>query len=44
MKRKELQELLVEAPYDALELTSEVNRRYATGFHSTARGSMVKWK
>ena len=36
MKRKELQELLLEAPYDALVLTSEVNRRYATGFHSTA--------
>lgn len=36
MERKELQELLLEAPYDALVLTSEVNRRYATGFHSTA--------
>ncbi|HIY12126.1 MAG TPA: aminopeptidase P family protein [Candidatus Agathobaculum merdipullorum] len=36
MKRKELQELLLEAPYDALVLTSEANRRYATGFHSTA--------
>lgn len=36
MKRKELQEVLLEAPYDALVLTSEVNRRYATGFHSTA--------
>ena len=36
MKREELQELLLEAPYDALVLTSEVNRRYATGFHSTA--------
>ena len=36
MKRKELQEQLLEAPYDALVLTSEVNRRYATGFHSTA--------
>lgn len=36
MKRKELQGLLLEAPYDALVLTSEVNRRYATGFHSTA--------
>ena len=36
MKRKELQELLLEAPYDALVLTSEVNRRYATGFHSIA--------
>ena len=28
--------MLTEAPYDALVLTSEVNRRYATGFHSTA--------
>ena len=36
MKRKQLQELLLEAPYDALVLTSEVNRRYATGFHSSA--------
>ena len=36
MKRKQLQEMLLEAPYDALVLTSEVNRRYATGFHSTA--------
>ena len=36
MKRKELQEQLLEAPYDALVQTSEVNRRYATGFHSTA--------
>lgn len=36
MKRKELQEVLLEAPYDALVLTSEVNRRYATSFHSTA--------
>ena len=36
MKREELRSLLLEAPYDALVLTSEVNRRYATGFHSTA--------
>lgn len=36
MKRKQLQEMLLEAPYDALVLTSEVNRRYATGFHSSA--------
>lgn len=36
MKRKELQELLLEAPYDALVLTGEINRRYATGFHSSA--------
>ena len=28
--------MLTEAPYDALVMTSEVNRRYATGFHSTA--------
>lgn len=36
MKRDELRCMLTEAPYDALVLTSEVNRRYATGFHSTA--------
>ena len=36
MKRKELQALLLEAPFDALVLTGEINRRYATGFHSTA--------
>lgn len=36
MKRDELRRMLTEAPYDALVLTSEVNRRYATGFHSTA--------
>ena len=36
MKRKELQALLLEAPFDALVLTGEVSRRYATGFHSTA--------
>ena len=36
MKRNELQRMLLEAPYDALVLTSEISRRYATGFHSTA--------
>ena len=36
MKREELRSLLLEAPYDALVLTSEISRRYATGFHSTA--------
>ena len=36
MKRDELRSLLLEAPYDALVLTSEISRRYATGFHSTA--------
>lgn len=36
MKRDELRSLLCEAPYDALVLTSEISRRYATGFHSTA--------
>lgn len=36
MKREELQQMLLEAPFDALVLTSEVSRRYATGFHSTA--------
>lgn len=36
MKRDELRSLLREAPYDALVLTSEISRRYATGFHSTA--------
>lgn len=28
--------MLLEAPYDALVLTSEISRRYATGFHSSA--------
>lgn len=36
MRKNELAALLLEAPYDALVLTSEVARRYATGFHSTA--------
>lgn len=36
MKREELQALLLEAPYDALVLTGEINRRYATGFASSA--------
>lgn len=36
MKREELNALLLEAPYDALVLTSEISRRYATGFHSSA--------
>ena len=36
MKRDELRRMLTEAQYDALVLMSEVNRRYATGFHSTA--------
>ncbi len=36
MKRDELRSLLREAPYDAMVLTSEISRRYATGFHSTA--------
>ena len=36
MRKKELQQLLLEAPYDALVLTSEISRRYAAGFHSTA--------
>ena len=36
MKREELGALPREAPYDAMVLTSEISRRYATGFHSTA--------
>ena len=36
MRKKELQQMLLEAPYDALVLTSETSRRYAAGFHSTA--------
>ena len=32
----ELRRMLESAPFDALVLTSEVSRRYATGFHSTA--------
>ena len=36
MKRNELRAMLLEQPYDALVLTSEISRRYATGFHSTA--------
>ena len=36
MKREELRALLREAPYDAMVLTSEISRRSATGFHSTA--------
>ena len=36
MKRNELRAMLLEQPYDALVLSSEISRRYATGFHSTA--------
>lgn len=36
MRKEELRQLMENAPYDALLLTSEVARRYATGFHSTA--------
>ena len=36
MKRDDLRALLAEKPYDAMVLTSEISRRYATGFHSTA--------
>mgnify|MGYP002586989554 CR=1 FL=1 len=36
MKRNELRAMLLEQPYDALVLTNEISRRYATGFHSTA--------
>ena len=36
MKRNELRAMLLEQPYDALVLPSEISRRYATGFHSTA--------
>lgn len=36
MKRNELRAMLLEQPYDALVLTSEISCRYATGFHSTA--------
>lgn len=32
----ELRQMLQDAPYDAVLLTGEINRRYATGFHSTA--------
>lgn len=33
---EDLRRMLEDAPFDALVLTSEVNRRYATGFHSSA--------
>ena len=36
MKRDDLRAFLAEKPYDAMLLTSEISRRYATGFHSTA--------
>ncbi|MCI7125465.1 MAG: aminopeptidase P family protein [Agathobaculum sp.] len=36
MRKQELAAMLQGAPYDALMLTSEVARRYATGFHSSA--------
>lgn len=36
MKRDDLRAFLAENPYDAMVLTSEISRRYATGFHSTA--------
>ncbi len=36
MKRDELRACLAEKPYDAMVLTREISRRYATGFHSTA--------
>ncbi len=36
MRKEKLLELLSRSAYDAIVLTSEVNRRYATGFHSTA--------
>ena len=36
MRRDQLQRMLLEASYDAIVLTSEISRRYATGFHSTA--------
>ncbi|MGI6182069.1 MAG: aminopeptidase P family protein [Agathobaculum sp.] len=36
MRKHELSAMLAEAPYDALVLTHEISRRYATGFHSTA--------
>ena len=29
--------MLLEQPYDALVLTSEISRRYATGFHVDGR-------
>ncbi len=36
MRKKQLLELISNSGFDAMILTSEVNRRYATGFHSTA--------
>ena len=36
----ELRQMLQDAPYDAVLLTGEINRRYATGFHSTAGGGL----
>jgi len=36
MRKEKLLGLLSRSAYDAIVLTSEVNRRYATGFHSTA--------
>ncbi|MDO4270326.1 MAG: aminopeptidase P family protein [Eubacteriales bacterium] len=44
MKIQELRQLLSDAPYDALVLTSEISRRYATGFHSTAGAVYVSPK
>lgn len=35
-RASELRQMLHDAPYDALLLTGEIARRYATGFHSTA--------
>ncbi|NCB28226.1 MAG: aminopeptidase P family protein [Clostridia bacterium] len=35
---------LCDAPFDAVVLTSEVNRRYATGFHSTAGACYLSQK
>ena len=44
MKLDELRALVNEAPYDALVLTSEVSRRYATGFASSAGAVYVSAK
>lgn len=40
----EVRGLLADAPFDAILLWSEVNRRYATGFHSTAGAVYVSEK
>lgn len=36
MKKQALRNLISEAEFDAILLTGEINRRYATGFHSSA--------